>query len=683
MQASVSYRFLITLEIFLLIFLSFSQPIIAATGEVPMSWQNDTWVVLEELVPDPIIIPDLWVMEGGEVIDDPVFIFSGDVLTGDVFTGIVSTWVIMTGIVSTWDVLGSWDSSSTGEVLVWSGTEQDIEEEEVWIQKKPLIQKPQKIDISSHKKRWTIIAEMQDQPKAVWQFSGNKQLKKQLKSQYKQQDKDTVVVTLNLEQEVIFEAEDMQVTLPSGDMQITTNDEELLDTQLLLESFERQGTEIFGDNLIDWISFGAEDIHLAFSQPVQIMLPVDLEDGEMVEIRVRHAGEKEFNNEGLYITAPESCEDSTAWIAGTWIMVPVQNSTITFFTCGASDFVLLSSDYLSLSLQGDATVQTDEDNCFGPDITPTPSACTSVVIPVAEYSINYGVSSSDASGLVIWMPLPTWQSGTVISPISWYNRTGVTQINPGYVFNSATDGGVYTDTWVTLYGVDIPASSVYRDFGMVPAGTNGQTDVALYPPRGVIQDTSFDLTAYVWSESGATGVVTQTISTTVNANLNLYGYDQSWHTLDTIWSMDYNYYLSFINRRSASDAVSPTMSFDFSEVMSGLVASCGVNSWNVWDRITFDTDYTVISSWASDAVINLANSTGAIDIWSSQRNYFHNDSKADNAYRFFYRFHRIRPYMKFLDYWHILSRYHKRLTKQHWKKWNQWLWKILPRRQIC
>jgi Concanavalin A-like lectin/glucanases superfamily/Bacterial Ig-like domain len=85
--------------------------------------------------------------------------------------------------------------------------------------------------------------------------------------------------------------------------------------------------------------FGLTGKHLIFSKAVEIKAKVSAKDGELVDIQVKHAGDKNFNTAGLSTHIETSCNaDWSASIPSSSAMV--ENGTITFYTCGASTFIL-------------------------------------------------------------------------------------------------------------------------------------------------------------------------------------------------------------------------------------------------------------------------------------------------------------------------------------------------------
>ncbi|HSO83818.1 hypothetical protein, partial [Thiocapsa sp.] len=85
-----------------------------------------------------------------------------------------------------------------------------------------------------------------------------------------------------------------------------------------------------------------------------------------------------------------------------------------------------------------------------------------------NYRINYSVAFVGATDLVVWDTLPA-----MTYPADFGQNDNVT-------FVSATKGGQFTPTAMTVKGVDIPANSVYWDLGAVPEGT---TDTVLFTVR--------------------------------------------------------------------------------------------------------------------------------------------------------------------------------------------------------
>ena len=80
------------------------------------------------------------------------------------------------------------------------------------------------------------------------------------------------------------------------------------------------------------------------------------------------------------------------------------------------------------------------------------------------YRIRYSVNNVEAENLVVWDKLPRKADGTMTYPADYGQNDDVT-------FVEASRGGVYTETPVTVHGVQIPADSVYWDLGTKPEGT--------------------------------------------------------------------------------------------------------------------------------------------------------------------------------------------------------------------
>jgi hypothetical protein len=86
--------------------------------------------------------------------------------------------------------------------------------------------------------------------------------------------------------------------------------------------------------------FGIDGKHLIFSKPVEVQMKVSwAQDGQIKNIRVKHAGDIGFNTSGLSIDPNTSCNpDGTATIPGSSPIV--QDGKVTFYTCGASAFLI-------------------------------------------------------------------------------------------------------------------------------------------------------------------------------------------------------------------------------------------------------------------------------------------------------------------------------------------------------
>jgi hypothetical protein len=94
-----------------------------------------------------------------------------------------------------------------------------------------------------------------------------------------------------------------------------------------------------GSQLIRF-EFGIPGNHLIFSRPVRLSVATpDIPDGELVDLRVHHTGDAEYNTSGLMVDPDGEClPDGTASRPAS--RAEVIGSQVSFYTCGASTFAL-------------------------------------------------------------------------------------------------------------------------------------------------------------------------------------------------------------------------------------------------------------------------------------------------------------------------------------------------------
>ncbi|MBC7471856.1 MAG: hypothetical protein H7196_01120 [candidate division SR1 bacterium] len=90
--------------------------------------------------------------------------------------------------------------------------------------------------------------------------------------------------------------------------------------------------------------FGIATEHLIFGSPVKVEIPTTLPNESKVNIQVKHLGDQDFNYSGLTNSSQNQCnKDGSVEAGSNEIDFKVTNSTITFYTCGASIFSVSSS----------------------------------------------------------------------------------------------------------------------------------------------------------------------------------------------------------------------------------------------------------------------------------------------------------------------------------------------------
>ncbi|HRH30941.1 MAG TPA: hypothetical protein PK886_02670, partial [Candidatus Paceibacterota bacterium] len=115
---------------------------------------------------------------------------------------------------------------------------------------------------------------------------------------------------------------------------------------------------------------------------------------------------------------------------------------------------------------------------------------------VYSTTVSYSNSFVDATGVVVWMELPTYLNGSITNYTSSYNQ------NPQTSFSSATGGGVYTAGGITVNGIDVPPNSVYWNLGTVPAGRSGTLVVRLNTSSGWENGMVLNHLGHIQSSSG-------------------------------------------------------------------------------------------------------------------------------------------------------------------------------------
>ncbi|MBK8092689.1 MAG: DUF11 domain-containing protein [Verrucomicrobiaceae bacterium] len=128
---------------------------------------------------------------------------------------------------------------------------------------------------------------------------------------------------------------------------------------------------------------------------------------------------------------------------------------------------------------------------------------------VVSYRIRYSTSFVEARDLVVWDTLPNTASNTITYPASYGQNDNVT-------FVSATGGGVYTATALTVKGVSIPANSVYWDLGTKKEGTTDTLTFSVKTRNGTLNGTTVSNQALA-DAANAAAVTSQVVVTTVTA----------------------------------------------------------------------------------------------------------------------------------------------------------------------
>jgi len=135
----------------------------------------------------------------------------------------------------------------------------------------------------------------------------------------------------------IFEerATGLEAQLPSGLSVQTANSDAFDVTALGIEVLEDGSTT--AGKAGESFKFGIEGQHLVFSAPVALTLPTELADGTQLSVRVTHAGQGE-GTDGITMNPDAVCTAGVSDDENNQAVV--QSGQVTFYTCGASTFVL-------------------------------------------------------------------------------------------------------------------------------------------------------------------------------------------------------------------------------------------------------------------------------------------------------------------------------------------------------
>lgn len=173
-----------------------------------------------------------------------------------------------------------------------------------------------------------------------------------------QMDSSGVVTAARFERDVAYQVGNLRAYLPEQ-VTVSTADHTAFDLAALnfqeLPSGEIQSIDPSAKKIVD---FGIPGQHLIFSHPVQLALPVDFPDGYLVNIRVKHEGDTEFSTQGITTNPNATCTDGISSDESN--AVQVQNGEITFYTCGASEFSVVSN-LVDFNNTSDLTTLFDDD----------------------------------------------------------------------------------------------------------------------------------------------------------------------------------------------------------------------------------------------------------------------------------------------------------------------------------
>lgn len=145
-------------------------------------------------------------------------------------------------------------------------------------------------------------------------------------------------------------------------------------------------------------------------------------------------------------------------------------------------------------IQVEVTLHTKDPNDLQPSVNtllltwdPQPVLLTRITSPEEKptgdtltYGLNYAVSFADANNTILYLPLPT-----PTQPTPSYNQD--LTLN----FLSATRGGIYTESEITINNTTIPSNSVYWDLGTIPAGQTGLLSAVYRIPNNLENQTTY------------------------------------------------------------------------------------------------------------------------------------------------------------------------------------------------
>jgi Bacterial Ig domain/Domain of unknown function DUF11/Cadherin-like domain len=214
------------------------------------------------------------------------------------------------------------------------------------------------------------------------------------------------------------------------------------------------------------VKAGVEGKHVEFSKPVKIEVPVsNLEEGKEVTIKVQHEGSSIWTTDALSQISDSICTNGVSNNQNNISIV--EDSKITFYTCGASTFSI------------------------------TPSAGTAVILtPPSGSTINpnttfTGTGSTNGAVINLTIPPSTTVVGTAIVKNGQWSITPSSPLPLGantVCIGAATSCGNFTVSAASV----LEALSCGKVYGttFVSGGTTGATQVVQYDP---VSDTKVTL----------------------------------------------------------------------------------------------------------------------------------------------------------------------------------------------
>lgn len=112
---------------------------------------------------------------------------------------------------------------------------------------------------------------------------------------------------------------------------------------------ETSTTALPAGEVTESLSFGLPDTHLVFSKPIKVeIVTPELHDGEEVTVYVQHADDTSYTTRGITLDPDATCTDGIS--SHEENAVVVINGTVTFYTCGASSFIINAGGTNNLKL---------------------------------------------------------------------------------------------------------------------------------------------------------------------------------------------------------------------------------------------------------------------------------------------------------------------------------------------
>jgi len=215
------------------------------------------------------------------------------------------------------------------------------------------------------------------------------------------------------------------------------------------------------------------------------------------------------------------------------------------------------------------------------------------------YVINYSSSYADDSNVVIWSRVPTVGNGGISNYTVGFGQ------DLGVMFESASNGGQYTESDVSLYGVTVPAGSVYWVMANIEAGKSGIVTYTLDTNNGIESGVRYITNAYMDSELGdvkesntvtseirsqAYPEIEKSMSGTLNVGGKQYVYNGEGYVPVVNYSLQLgNAYIPY-RSRGVEEIFNPVVTDDLGEIISTLEDSCGVPEVEISSRIDVNDD---------------------------------------------------------------------------------------------